>query len=132
MDPMRCIVHGKDGERETLDVVVNTKSKQDDRTEPAAESNSSKPGGRTKPVSRLNRVRNFFGSKKDEYQTATEKGREKAQAEANKLKSKVGGRTKGRLTNKNKRRSRKYKKTANHRKKSSRRRDIRRSQRRLH
>jgi hypothetical protein len=135
MDYSRCIVHDKDGEQKTFDVGVKTKSKQDDRTEPAAGSKSYKPGGR-KGVFPWIRSR-FQQSDEDKaIKEANKTGRENSQRERLKLQGKLpakgGGRTKGRLTNKNKRRSRKYKKTASHRKKSSRRRDIRRSHRRIH
>ena len=123
---MSCIVYGKDGE-DGKEFTVHA-------TEPAV-SKSSKPDGRKGMIPWI-RSR-FKPSDEDKViKEATETGRENSQREGlklqGKLQTKVGGSTKGRLTNKNKRRSRKYKKTASHRKKSSRRRDIRRSHRRIH
>ena len=130
-----CIVHGKDGEQKPFEVLVKTKSKQDDRTELAEGSKSSKPGGR-KGMIRWIRSRFQQSDEYEDIKNANKIGRKQSQEEGLKLQGKLpakgGGSTKGRHTNKNKRRSRKYKKTASHRKKSSRRRDIRRSQRRIY
>ena len=106
---MRCILHNKEGTQD-FDVTFNPINSGPDVKKPA-DQKSSTPD--------LTQGRGgWFSGLRSRFRRPQ-------------LKTKIGGgRTKDRL--KNKHRSRKYKKTARHRKKSSRRRDIRRSHRRIH
>lgn len=105
---MRCTVHKEEGTQD-FDVTLNPNNSGPDVKKPA-DQKSSTPD--------LTQGRGgWFSGLRSRFRRPQ-------------LKTKIGGgRTKVRL--KNKHRSRKYKKTASHRKKSSRRRDIRRSLRRI-